>query len=149
MKKTSARHKSRRLALQALYQWQLAKNTMPEISKQFREDKFFASIDQEYFNDLVTNVIKTHTELDPQFIPLLDRDSKELDPIELTILRMGTYELSKRVDIPYRVVINEAIELAKLFGAQDSHKYINGVLDQLAQTLRQAEMSATQDSNHD
>lgn len=133
-----ARHNARYFALQALYQWQLAAHPAAFIAGQFAEAGLVKA-DVDYFNELVTEIPQHSAELDQLLQPCLDRKIAELDPIELTILRIATYELTKRLDVPYRVVINEAVELAKLFGASDGHKYVNGVLDRLAHALRTTE----------
>jgi len=135
-----ARHKARRLLLQALYQWQLAQQPITEIAVQFAQDENMAKADSAYFQELLRAISAQCQTLDQQFEPFLDRPLQELDPIELTILRLGTYELVQRLEIPYRVVINEAVELAKTFGAEEGHKYVNGILDQVAQRVRSAEI---------
>jgi|TARA_R110000751_G_scaffold98775_1_gene191977 N utilization substance protein B len=140
--KASARRKARSLALQALYSWHMAGQALSDIEAQFRTDNDFSKVDSAYFHELLTGVPRNLDELDNQLGAVLDRDIKELDPVELTVLRIGVYELLKRIDVPYRVVINEAIEMAKSFGATDGHKYVNGILDKLAPRLRKAEVSA-------
>ncbi|MEH6567162.1 MAG: transcription antitermination factor NusB [Halopseudomonas sp.] len=140
--KASARRKARSLALQALYSWHMADQPLSDIEAQFRTDNDFSKVDSPYFHELLTGVPRNLDELDNQLGAVLDRDIKELDPIELAVLRIGVYELLKRIDVPYRVVINEAIEMAKSFGATDGHKYVNGILDKLAPRLRKAEVSA-------
>jgi N utilization substance protein B len=138
----AARHWARRLALQGIYQWQMTQHTPTEILLQFSEDENISKADTAYFQELVKHIPEKHHALDESFIPFLQgRKFEELDSIELAILRIAAYEFSEHLEIPYRVVINEAVELAKKFGAQDSFKYINGVLDQLARKLRQTEMS--------
>jgi len=139
---SKARHKARRLATQALYTWQLSGEALTDIELQYREDHDFATVDEAYFQELLHQVPKHVTELDAQFSPLLDRAVTALDPVERAILRLGTYELMFRLDVPYRVVINEGVELAKTFGAEESHKYINGILDAVARKLRAAEVAA-------
>jgi N utilization substance protein B len=134
--KPSARKKSRKFLLQALYQWQIAKTPVHELAAQFRTDFDMKKADLDYFHDLLTGITSQIGVLDKQVAPYLDRRLDELDHIELAIFRIATYELTQRVDVPYKVVINEAIELAKLFGATESHKYVNGVLDKVAQKLR-------------
>lgn len=134
------RHKARKLAVQALYQWQISKSYPGEILEQYRQDQDFKKVDAEYFEELFKNVVDSCDELDEKFKLYLDRKFEELDPIELAILRLSTYELLKRIDIPYKVVINESIELAKVFGANESHKYINGIVDKAAQDLRKMEI---------
>jgi len=135
------RKKSRTLLVQALYQWQISDYPVNAIEAQYRADNT-GKIDWDYFHDIFTGVTSSAETLDEHFSSLLDRDLSQLNPIELAILRIGTFELTNRIDIPYRVVINEAIELAKKFGATDSHKYVNGVLDKLAQQSRKVEIKA-------
>jgi len=135
------RKKARNLLVQALYQWQISRYPITAIEAQYRADNE-GKIDWEYFHEALTAITSTSDSLDESFTPSLDRDISQLNPIELSILRIGSYELSQRIDIPYRVVINECIELAKKFGATDSHKYVNGVLDKLARQLRDVEIKA-------
>ena len=152
--KTQARHAARQLTVQGLYQWQMTGAALQQIELQIRaarpddalesyEDiaSAVAIADLAYFNELLHNIPQQKADLDKEYASLLDRRVDELDPVELAILRMGTYELSKRIDVPYRVVINESVELAKSFGATESHKYINGILDKLAIRLRSAEVA--------
>lgn len=139
----AARRKARRFAVQALYQWQMTGANLGEIETQFRVDNDMRKTDVAYFHELLHEIPKSVSELDDTFRPLLDREIKDLDRVELAILRIGTYELSRRPDIPFKVVINEGIELAKYFGATDSHKYVNGILDKVAQRLRLLEMKAS------
>jgi N utilization substance protein B len=136
------RRKARHYALQALYQWQISRNALSDIETQFRTEFDFAGTDLEYFQTLLHEVPKHVGELEQLFAPLLDREVKDLTPIELTVLRMGAYELAHRIDVPYKVVINEAVALTKKFGATDGYKYINGVMDRLAQQLRAVEVAA-------
>ena len=133
------RRKARRLILQALYQWLIAKTDPKEITAQFREENP-GKIDWDYFQEVFPEIPQQVSTLEAYLTPLLDRDVDALDPIEKALLYLGTFELANRVDVPYRVVINESVELAKVFGATDSHKYINGVLDKLAATLRPLEL---------
>lgn len=137
----AARRWARRCALQALYQWQLSANDLNYIEAQFLTEEYTAKMDVPYFNELLHFIPQNIDIIDVNFIPFLDRPLDELNPVELAILRISSYELLKRLDIPYRVVINEGVELAKSFGAEDSHKYINGVLDKVAHQLRSAEIS--------
>ena len=132
----SARRKARRFALQGLYEWQLSGNPSWEIEARYRVENAMHKVDLDYFHDLLHGVPAHAEELDALFTPHLDRAFTSLDPVELATLRIGTFELKHRIDVPYRVVINEGIELAKTFGAAESHKYINGVLDALAPLLR-------------
>ena len=136
---TRARSIARKLAMQALYQWQLTQQTAAEIKKQFLESEDSAGVDREHFVELVGKCIAQHAELSAALQPFLDRPLAQLDPVETAILLIGMYELRQRVDIPYRVVINEAVDLCKRFGATDAHKYINAVLDRAARELRTAE----------
>lgn len=135
----AARRKARRYTLQALYQWQMAGAALNDIEAQFLADNDMKKVDRAYFHALLHGVPAQVTGLDEALRPFLDRRVEELSQIEKAILRMGTFELKERIDVPYRVVINEAIELAKTFGAEDSFKYVNGVLDKLARRLRSAE----------
>lgn len=135
------RRKARTLIMQALYQWHVSKSEPLEIEAQFHEQNG-GKIDWEYFSEVFLEIPKQQEALDKHIAPLLDRELKFLDPVERALLYLGTFELANRIDIPYRVVINECVELAKTFGATESHKYINGVLDKLAKTLRPVEMSA-------
>ena len=137
----SARRKARRFTLQALYQWQLDGAAVSDIGAQFLANQDFAKVDREYFHDLLHGVLGQVKTLDEQLTPYLDRRVEELSQVEKSILRLGAFELKERQDVPYRVVINEGIELAKVFGAEDSFKYVNGVLDKLARQLRYAEAS--------
>ncbi|MBL4574050.1 MAG: transcription antitermination factor NusB [Gammaproteobacteria bacterium] len=135
------RRKARTLVMQALYQWHISKAEPLEIEAQFHEENG-GKIDWEYFSEVFLEIPKQQEALDQHIAPLLDRELKSLDPVERALLYLGTFELANRIDIPYRVVINECVELAKTFGATDSHKYINGVLDKLAKTLRSVELAA-------
>lgn len=136
------RHKARHYALQALYQWQMANSPLLQIEREFFSDYDMKNVDVEYFRELLHNIPAQLTELDGHYIELLDRTFDELDPVERALLRIGCYELLNRIDVPYRVVLNEAVTLAKKFGATDSYKYINGVLDKVAEQHRSIEISA-------
>ncbi|WP_300656354.1 transcription antitermination factor NusB [Pseudomonas sp.] len=137
-----ARRQARTLAMQALYSWHMAGQSLNEIEAQFRVDNDFSAVDGAYFHEILHGVPRQKSEIDGLFEPLLDRPLDEIDPVELAILRLSTYELKNRIDVPYRVVINEGIELAKVFGATDGHKFVNGVLDKLAPRLRADEVRA-------
>lgn len=139
--KIAHRKKARNLLVQAIYQWQMSGYPVAEIETQYRADNT-GKIDWEYFHEVLAAIAGSSAEFDARFVPFLDRDLKHLNPIELALLRLGTYELSKRIDIPYRVVINEYIDLARKYGATDSHKYVNGVLDKLARQIRSVEINA-------
>jgi N utilization substance protein B len=140
--KTLARRQARTLAMQALYSWHMAGQQLNEIEAQFRVDNDFSTVDGAYFHEILHGVPRQKSEIDGAFEILLDRPIAEIDPVELSILRLSTYELKNRLDVPYRVVINEGIELAKVFGATDGHKFVNGVLDKLAPRLRADEVRA-------
>jgi N utilization substance protein B len=135
------RKKARRLVLQALYQWLMADTSPSEIAAQFREQNP-GKIDWEYFDQVFINIPSHQKSLNQYLEPVLDRNPDALDLVERSLLYIGVFELANRVDIPYKVVINECIELAKLFGATDSHKYVNSVLDKLVKTLRPIELNA-------
>jgi N utilization substance protein B len=140
--KIAQRRVARSLAMQALYQWQMAGQSLNEIEAQFRVDNDFSGVDGAYFHEILTGVARNKPELDASFASFLSIPLDELDPVELAILRLSAWELTSRVDVPYKVVINEGIELAKVFGATDGHKFVNGVLDKLAPVLRAAEVKA-------
>lgn len=137
-----ARAKARRLALQGLYQWQLSGAAAPDVIAELNASQNVKDVDLEYFEALLRGVTAGSGDLQALFQPHLDRPAEQVDPIERGILLIGTFELKDRIDVPYRVVLNEAVELAKDFGAEDSHKYINAVLDKTAAGLRQAERAA-------
>ncbi|OOZ38820.1 N utilization substance protein B [Solemya pervernicosa gill symbiont] len=139
---TKARARARRIAVQALYQWHMTGQNIAAIESQFIVEQDFSRVDKEYFSDLLHGVPTTLDQIDEKLAPALHRGIEEVDPVERAILRLGTYELLKRIDIPYKVVINESVELAKTFGADQGHKFINGVLDKVAKTLRAAEVAA-------
>ncbi|EKD45678.1 MAG: transcriptional terminator NusB [uncultured bacterium] len=134
--KPQARRKARSLALQAIYQWQLVADDVVNIKMQFVDKINSKKVDAEYFNDLLDGVIKNVGAIDEVITPLLDRKITDLDAVELAVLRLATYELMLRLDVPYKVVINEALELTKNFGSIEGYKYINGVLDKVARQLR-------------
>ena len=136
----TARRKARRFAMQALYQWQVAGANLQQIEAEFLADNDMSKVDIEYFRDILYGVPKSVSELDEQLAPILSRRIEGITPVEQAILRLGAYELNHRIDVPYRVVINESVELAKLFGATDGHRFVNGVLDQLAQKVRVVEV---------
>ena len=142
MSKPQERRKARQFAVQALYSWQLNHQPAQEIELAFFEEPEFKTCDATYFQTLLRGAIDQCDELDATLKPHLHLPIAEVDPIELSVLRMATYELKFRLDVPYRVVINEALEQAKTFGATDGHKFVNGVLDKLARSLRSAEVNA-------
>ena len=135
----AAKRNARRFAVQGIYEWQMSHNPVHEIEARTRVENAMHKVDLGYYHELLTQVVANHEALDALLIPVLDRELSALDGVELATLRLGAYELKEHLEIPYRVVLDEAIELAKHFGGADSHKYINGVLDRLATTLRAAE----------
>lgn len=135
-----ARHRSRELLLQALYQWQLTQNEVTEVERQFEEYASMSSADKDYFQNCLYAITKQADALDQLFSPFLDRPMKDLNPVELSILRLACYELQERFDVPYKVVINEALELAKSYGSEDGFKFVNAVLDKVALQTRAQEI---------
>ena len=134
-----ARRRARRVAMQAVYQWQMTGVDLAPLEEEYRAAGALAKADEPFFRALVRGVLLRAPELDALLAPVLDRKVEALDRVELALLRLGTFELAHRVDVPYRVVIDEYVELAKGYGAEDSYKYVNGVLDRLAGTLRRPE----------
>jgi N utilization substance protein B len=135
----AARSRARRRALQALYAWQISGSHMKAVIEQFRHEQDMEVADLEYFEDLLHGVERHVDELDAALKPYVDREVAQIDPIERAALRLAAYELTYRLDVPYRVILNEAIEVTKRFGAEHGHSYVNGVLDKLAAQLRAAE----------
>jgi N utilization substance protein B len=135
-KRSQARHH----AVQAIYQWQLAGQNIKDIHNQFLAEQDPGSFELEYFNRLLHGVPAHLSELDELLGPHLDRSIESVDPVERAILRLGAFELVYQLEVPYKVVINESVELAKVFGAEQGHKYVNGVLDKVAHQVRKAEM---------
>jgi N utilization substance protein B len=135
----SARRRAREYALQGLYQWQVAGNTASDIRAHLAADSHFAKADAEYFGQLLAGTIAAAEDLKHEIAPALDRKVEELSPVERGILLLAAWELKHSPEVPYRVVINEAIELAKEYGGTDGYKYVNGVLDKLAPRLRPGE----------
>lgn len=133
------RTRARRLAMQALYQWDLSGSELSGIEAQFMEDEDFSKADKEYFHELLHHVPARLDSVEQAFTVYLDRPLKEIDPVERAVLRMAVYELMTRIDVPYKVIINEAVNLTKKFGAEQAHKYVNGVLDKVARQLRAVE----------
>lgn len=133
------RHRARRLAVQATYQWQLTETAMAEIELQFLVPTDMPPFDRAYFRKVIHGVAAYVSQLDELLLPSLDRPIAELSPVELAILRLGAFELKYCLDVPYRVIINEAVELAKIYGAAESYRYINGVLDKVALDIRSVE----------
>jgi N utilization substance protein B len=141
MNAVQMRRKARQRALQALYRWQLNPQSARDIQQEFLQTQDMQQVDMEHFSELLRECIARSESLDQVITPYIDIPIKQLDPVEHCILRISAYELTQRLDIPYRVVINEAVDLAKKFGAEQGHKFINGVLDKAAQQLRPGEIS--------
>lgn len=137
----AARHKARHFAVQALYQWGISGTGVAALEIQFREDFDLSAADLDYFRDLLRGVSERVAEIDGLLLPHLDIAPEKLGAVERAVLRMATYELLAREDVPARVVLNEAVSLAKKFGAAESHRFVNGVLDKVARELRRHEMS--------
>ena len=140
--KISARTRARRLAVQGLYEWQVSGNSEESIVAQFLQEKEMKNVDKDYFKELLITIPRQQNELDDYISPHISRSLEDIDPVERAVLRVGAYELAHRLDIPYRVVINEAVELAKMFGADQGHKFVNGIMDKLAAQLRAVEVKA-------
>lgn len=146
MKKSSPnknpRRNARRHAMQAIYSWQVSPLPRYQLIEQFVDEHKMKRTNIEYFKRLVEGVLKEIESIDAVLIPQLDRDINELSPVELAILRLASYEFKYCVDVPYRVIINEALEVNKEFGAEEGYRYVNGVLDALAKVLRHVEVKA-------
>ena len=138
--KAGDRRRARVLAMQGLYQRHFSKSSITDIESEFIVDNDMSKVDTAYFRDLLRGVHREQAELDRLLEPFLDRPIHEVDAIELAIVRLGTYELKHRLDVPYKVVINEGIEMAKKFGGTEGHKFVNSLLDKLSHRLRLAEI---------
>jgi N utilization substance protein B len=128
--------------------WEMTGEDVSDIETQFLLEQDMKNADIKYFKELLHQVPAHVKELDERISPLLDRPFHELDPVECAIMRLGVYELQHRIDIPYRVVINEAVELAKIFGAEEGHKYVNSILDRVAKKIRSIEVNAKRSSSN-
>lgn len=137
-----ARTRARELLLQALYQKQIAGHDCAELKRQFHEQTAWQRVDQDFFDEALGAICRGEAEFRDVIAGLVDRPLDQLDPVELAILLVGVYELSERLDVPYRVVINEGVNLARRFGAEEGHKYVNACLDRAAQSLRTVEVKA-------
>jgi len=140
--KPAARRRARECAVQALYSWQLSKNDIADVERQFLTEQDVNGVDIAYFCELLSGVAVNAGMLDTLMVSYLSRQLDELGQVERAVLRIALFELKMRKDIPYKVAINEAIELAKTFGAQDSHKFVNGVLDKAAPTIRKKKIKS-------
>ncbi|EMF4671484.1 transcription antitermination factor NusB [Providencia stuartii] len=134
--KPAARRRARECAVQAIYSWQLSGNNVSDVEYEFIAEQDMSDVDVIYFRELLSGVANNAAKLDQLMAPFLSRQLEELGQVEKAILRVAMYELSYREDVPYKVTINEGIELAKVFGAEDSHKFVNGVLDKAAPSVR-------------
>ncbi len=137
-----ARTRARELLVQALYQKQIAGHDCAELLRQFHEQAAYERVDQAFFDETLREICRDQADLESTIADIADRPVAQLDPVELAILLVGAHELRDRIDVPYRVVINESVNLARRFGAADSHKYINACLDRAAQALRTVETQA-------
>lgn len=139
-----ARIRARRSAVQALYQWEMTQSSMTDVITEFMNERTeLKKADTAYFSEILKGAAGNVDELNREISACLDRPLHELDPVERAVLLVGTYELKYRPELPWRVIVNEAVELAKMFGAEASYKYINGVLDKIARKVRTAEISST------
>jgi N utilization substance protein B len=137
-----ARTRARELMVQALYQKQIAGHDTADLIAQFHEQVAYERVDQKFFDEQFPAISNSQEELETKVDALIDRPLEQLDPVELAILLIGVYELESRIDIPYRVVINECVNLAKRFGSIEGHKYVNACLDAAAKSLREIEIQA-------
>lgn len=137
----SPRHRARELALQGVYQWRVTAGDEAQIEKQILTEKNLGRFDRELFSRLLRGALSHHADLEALLAPHLDRPLAELSPVEFSVLLLGAFELAQHLEVPYKVVINEAVELAKTFGGTDGHKYVNGVLDKLAPRVRAPEFA--------
>jgi len=137
----SPRHRARELALQGIYQWRVTAGDGAQIEKQMHAEKNLGRYDKELFSKLLRGALQQHAELEALIAPYLDRPLAEISHVEFAVLLLGAFELSQHLEVPYKVVINEAVELAKTFGGTDGHKYVNGVLDKLALQVRAQEFT--------
>lgn len=138
---SQARTNARKNVVQALYQWQMTGVSVIEIERQFREADRLKNVQRSYFSELLQGVPKQLGVIDKALDEFVDRPVAKIDPVERAILRMSIFELLNRLDIPYRVILNEAVSLSKLYGAEDGYKYINGVLDKIAHRYRSTEVT--------
>lgn len=135
------RHNARHYALQAMYQWQVAGAPIADIEQEFVSSHIDKKIDLAYFKELIHNIPTQKETIDAAIKPFMNRSMSDIDPVELAVLRVATYELLNRPDVPYRVVINEALQLTKKFGSIEGYKFINGILDRIAKASRVVEIN--------
>ncbi|MFM8341133.1 MAG: transcription antitermination factor NusB [Methylomonas sp.] len=141
---SEAKTNARKCAVQALYQWQMSGNSLTRIETYFLEEELLKGAQKTYFTELFHGVPKQLDVIDAALAEFVDRPVEKIDPVERAILRIGVYELINRLETPYKVIINEGVNLAKFFGADGSHKYVNGILDKVAQKVRAVEIAAKQ-----
>jgi N utilization substance protein B len=139
---SNSKHNARKCAVQALYAWDYNEPNLAEVEQQVLAEQETKKIDKKYFRELLRKVPGNIPACEEAIESLIDRKVQEIDPVEKAILAIAYYELTQRLDIPYRVVINESVELAKVFGAEDGHKFINGVVDKLARITRKVEVNS-------
>lgn len=144
-----ARTNARKCAVQALYQWQMTGANLNDIEQHFLEEQLLKGAQRTYFDEIFRGVPKQLDVIDQHLSEFVDRPVNAIDPVERAVLRIGTYELVYRLETPYRVIINEGINLAKCFGAEGSHRYINGILDKVAQKVRAVEIAAKTAKNQE
>lgn len=138
---SGSRSLARRCVVQALYQWQISGESPTEVARQFEQERGLGRADKEYFFELFNQVCERVDELSADLIPFLDRPIDELDPVERSVLWFGAQELQHHLEIPFRVVINEAVDQARLFGGEDGYKFVNAVLDKMAAQIRTVEQN--------
>lgn len=139
---SQAKTNARKCAVQALYQWQLSGESLNHIETYFLEENYLQGAQKSYFSEILHGVPQQLDVIDAALTEFVDRPVEKIDPVERAILRLGVYELMNRMDTPYKVVINEGVNLAKFFGAEGSHKYVNGILDKISQKHRAVEIAA-------
>jgi N utilization substance protein B len=140
----SSRHLARRAVIQALYQWEMTQQSRLEIEKYFLSDDSLKKSDTEYFHELIREIPRLVEDIDSSLAPYIDRNIALVDPIERAVLRLAAYELLHHQEIPYRVILNEAIELSRTFGSENSYRFVNGILDKLGADIRSIEAAAGQ-----
>ncbi|MEA1891021.1 MAG: transcription antitermination factor NusB [Pseudomonadota bacterium] len=138
----SSRHLARRAAIQALYQWEMTQQSRLDIKKHFLADDRLKKTDSVYFEELVQEIPRLVDDIDNSLSPYIDRDITLVDPIEKAVLRLAAYELIHHAEIPYRVVLNEAIELSRTFGSENGYRFVNGILDKMGADVRSVEAAA-------
>jgi len=139
---SNSKHNARQRAVQALYSWRMTGNDLSDIEALYFTEQDMSKVDKKYFKELLHQVPKLSNDCADAIASMLDRSVEEVDPVEWAILEIAYYELLKRINVPYRVVINESVQLAKIFGAEDSYKFINGVVDKMARRFREVEVQA-------